>query len=92
MWELDHKEGWAPKNLCFQTVVLKNTLESPLDCKENKSVNPKGNNPVYSLERLMLKSLILWPPDEKSQLIGKDPHAWTDWEQDKGVTEDEMVG
>ena len=54
MWELDHKEGWAPKNWCFQTVVLEKTLESPLDCKEIKPVNPKGNQP-YSLEGLMLR-------------------------------------
>ena len=55
MWELDHKEGWVPKNWCFQTVVLEKTLESPLDCKEIKPVNPKGNHPEYSLKRLMLK-------------------------------------
>ena len=55
MWELDHTGGWAPKNWCFQTVVLEKTLESPLDCKEIKPVNPKGNHPEYSLEGLMLK-------------------------------------
>ena len=55
MWELDHKEGWAPKNWCFWTVVLEKTLESPLDCKEIKPNNPKGNYPEYSLEGLMLK-------------------------------------
>ena len=55
MWELDHEEGWAPKNWCFQIVVLEKTLKSPLDCKEIKSVNPKGNNPEYSLGGLMLK-------------------------------------
>ena len=54
MWELDHKEGWAPKNWCFQTLVLEKTLESPLDCKEIKPVNPKGNQP-YSLEGLMVR-------------------------------------
>ena len=54
MWELDHKEGWALKNWCFWTVVLEKTLDSPLDCKEIKSVSPKGN-PEYSLEGLMLK-------------------------------------
>ena len=55
IWELDHKEGWALKNWCFQIVVLEETLESPLDCKEIKPVSPKGNNPEYSLEGLMLK-------------------------------------
>ena len=55
MWELDHKEGWVPKNWCFWTVVLEKTLESPLDRKEIKPVNPKGISPEYSLERLMLK-------------------------------------
>ena len=55
MWELEHKEGWVPKNWCFQTVVLEKTLERPLDCKESKPINPKGNQPWYSLEGLMLK-------------------------------------
>ena len=55
MWELDHKEGWAPKNWCLQIVVLEKTLESPLDCKEIKQVNPKRISPEYSLEGLMLK-------------------------------------
>ena len=56
MWELNHKEGWLLKNWCFWAVVLEKTLESPLDCKEIKQVNPKGNQPwEYSLERLMLK-------------------------------------
>ena len=55
MWELDHKEGWAPKNWCFWTVVLVKTLEHLLDSKEIKPVNHKGNQPEYSLEGLMLK-------------------------------------
>ena len=55
MWELDHKEIWALKNWCFWTVVLDKTLESPLDCKEITPVNPKGNQPEYSLKGLMLK-------------------------------------
>ena len=93
MWELDHKEGWAPKNWCFRTVVLEKTLESPLDYKEIKPVNPKEINPEYSLEGLMLKlHSILWPPDETSHLIGKDPDAGKDWRQEeKGMTEDEGV-
>ena len=55
MWELDHKESWALKNWCFWTVVLEKTLESPLDCKEIKLVNPKGDQSKYSLEGLMLR-------------------------------------
>ena len=94
MWELDHKEGWAPKNWCFWTVVLEKTLESPLDCKEIKSVNPKGNQLWIFIERTdaEAEAPILWPPDAKSQLIGKDPDAGKDWRQEeKGAIEDEMV-
>ena len=74
MWELDHKEGWAPKNWCFQAVVVK-TLESPLDCKELKPVHPKGNESWMFIERTDADTEIpiLWPPDAKKQLIGKDP-------------------
>ena len=81
MWEMDHKEGWAPKNWCFQTVVLEKTLESPLDSKEIKPVNPKCNQPWIFTERSNAKAEtpILWPPDVKSQLIGKDPDAQQDW-------------
>ena len=71
MWELDHKESWAPKNWCFWTVVLEKTLESPLDCKEIQPVNPKGNQPWIFLGRTVAKAPILWPPDVKSRLIGK---------------------
>ena len=95
MWELDHKESWVLKNLCFWTVVLGKTLESPLDCKEIQPVNLKGNQPEYSLEGLMLKLKlpILWSPDVKSWLTRKDPDAGKDlrWEE-KERTEDEMVG
>ena len=73
MWELDRKEGWTLKNWCFQTVVLEKTLESPLDRKEIKPVNPKGNQPWIVIGRTDAEALILWPPDAKSQLIGKDP-------------------
>ena len=72
MWELDRKEGWAPKNRCFQTVVLEKILESPLDCKI-KSVDPKGNQPRILIGRTEAEVPILWPPDVKSQLTGKDP-------------------
>ena len=98
MWELDYKQGWVLKNWCFQTVVLKKTLESPLDSKEIKPVNPKGNQAWIFIGRTddeaeVEAPPILWPPDSKSQLIGKDPDAGKDWRQEeKGVTEDEMVG
>ena len=94
MWELDHKEGWALKNWCFWPVVLEKTLESSLDCKESKSVNPKGNQPWIFIGRTDAEAEvpILWPPDAKSWLIGKDLDAGKDWGQEKRVTEDEMVG
>ena len=95
MWELDHKEGWALKNWYFQTVVLKKTFESPLDCKEIKQVHPNGNQPWIFIERTdaEAEAPILWPPDVKSWLIGKDPDAGKDWgQEEKGVAEDEMVG
>ena len=95
MWELDHKEGWAPWNWCFQTVVLEKTLESPLDSKEIKPINPKGNQPWIVIGRIdaEAEAPILWPPDAKSWLIGKDLGARKDWRQDeKGTTKDAMVG
>ena len=95
MCELDHKEGWVPKNWCFWTVVLEKTLESSLDYKEIKPVNPKGNQSWIFIGKpnAEAETLILWPPDAKSQLIRKDPEAGKDWRQEeKGMTEDEMVG
>ena len=95
MWELDHKEGWAPKNGCFWTVVLEKTLESPLDYKEIWSVYPKKNQSSIFIGRTNTETEapILWPPDVKSQLIGKNPHAGKDWEQEEmEATEDETVG
>ena len=94
MWELDHKEGWAPKNWCFWTVVLEKTLESPLDCKEIQPVHPKGNQfwIFFAGTDAKAKAPILWPPDAKSWLTGKDPDAGKDWRcEEKGTTEDEMV-
>ena len=88
-WTLDHKEDWALKNWCFQTVVLEKTLESPLDCREIKSVNPKWNQPWTFIGRTDAKaeSPILWPPDGQSQLIGKVPDAEKHWRQEeKGTT------
>ena len=71
MWELDHKEGWVPKNWRFWTVVLEKTLESPLDCKETKPVNPKGKQPWIFIGWTDVEAPILWPPDAKSWIIGK---------------------
>ena len=95
MWELDHKEGWAPKNWCFWTVVLEKTVESPLDSKEIKPVHPKGDQSWIFSERTdaEMEAPIFWPPDGKNWLTGKDPDAGKDWRQEeKGTTEDEMVG
>ena len=95
MWELDSKEGGVLKNWCFWTVMLEKTLESPLDSKEIKSVNPKGNQPWIFIGRTdaEAEAPILWPPDAKSWLFGKDPDAGKDWRQEKkGMTEDEIVG
>ena len=93
LWELDYKESWAPKSWCFWTVVLEKTLESPVDCKESKPVNPKGNQPWIFIGRTDTETPILWPPDAKNWLIGKDSDAGKDWRQEEtGMTEDEMVG
>ena len=97
MWELDCEESWAPKNWCFWTVVLEKTLESPLDCKEIQSVHSKGDQSWVFFGRndaeTEAEAPILWPPDVKSWLIDKDPHAGKDWgQEEKGMMEDEMVG
>ena len=95
MWELDYKESWAPKNWCFWTVVLEKTLESPLDSKDIKPVNPKGNQPWIFIGRADAEAEVptIWPPDMKSRLIRKDPDAGKDWRQEeKEMTEDEIVG
>ena len=93
MWELDHKESWAPKNWCFWTVMLEKTVEIPLDCKEIKPVKPKGNKSWIDIGRTDAEAPILWPPDAKNWLIGKNPDAGKDWRwEEKGMTEDEMVG
>ena len=92
MWKLDHKEGWALKNWCFWTVVLEKTLESPMDCKEIKPVNPKGNQSWLFIGRTDAEASILWPPDAKNWLIVKGPIAGKDRKQEeKGRIEDEMV-
>ena len=90
IWELDHKEGWVPKNWCFWTVVLEKTLESPLDSKEIQPVHPKGDQSWIFIGRTDAEAPILWPTDVKNWLTGKDHDAWKDWRQEeKGMTEDE---
>ena len=81
MWELDHKEGWELKNWCFQTVVLEKTLESPLDSKEIKLINPKGIEPwIYTARTdAEVEAPIFWPPDVKNWLTGKGADAGKDW-------------
>ena len=92
MWELDHKEGRAPKNLCFPTVVLEKTPERPLDCREVKAVNPKWNQPWIFIGRTDAKASVLWSPDANSWLFGKDYDAEKNWRlKEKWVIEDKMV-
>ena len=95
MWELDHKEGWGPKNLCFGTVVLEKTLESPLDCKESKPLNPKGNQPWIFIGRTDTEAEAPYFGHvmQRADSFGKDPDAGKEWRQEeKETTEDEMVG
>ena len=85
MWELDGEQRWVPKNWCFWTVVLEKTLESPLDCKEIQPVHPKGDQSWVFIGRtdVEAETPILWPPDAKRWLIGKDPDAGRDWGQEE---------
>ena len=101
MWELDHKESWAPKNWCFWTVVLEKspreskTLKSLLVCKEIQPVRPKGNQSWIFIGRTDAEGEfpVLWPPEVKNWLVRKDPDGGKDWRQEeKGMTEDEMAG
>ena len=94
MWELDCEEGWEPNNWCFWTVVLKDTLESPLDCKEIQLVRPKEDQSwiFTGWTDVEAETPILWPPNAKSWLIWKDPDAGKDGRQEEKMTEDEMVG
>ena len=94
MWELDYKESWVPKNWCFWTVVLEKTLENPLDNKEIR-VHTRGNQSWIFIGSTDAKAEtpIVWPPDAKNWLIGKDPGAGKDWRREgTGTTENEMVG
>ena len=94
MWKLDYKESWALKNSCFWTVVLEKNLEGPLDCNEINPVHPERNSSWIFIGRTdaEAETPILWPPDVKNWLTGKEPDAGKDWRQEKGTTEDEMVG
>ena len=94
MWELDYKKSWAPTNWCFWTAVLEKTLESPLDCKEIQPVHPKGHQSwvLFGRADVEAETPIVWPPEVKSWLTGKDPDAGKDWgQEEKGTTEDDMV-
>ena len=91
MWRLDYKEGWAPKNWCFQTVLLEKTLESPLDCKEIQPVHSEGDQPwdFFGRNDAEAETPVLWPPHAKSWLIRKDSDAGRDWgQEEKGTTKD----
>ena len=96
MWELDCEESWVPKNWCFWTVVLEKTLESPsMDCMEIQPVHSKGDQSwdFFGRNDAKAETPVLWPPHEKSWLIGKDSDAGRDWgQEEKGTTEDEMAG
>ena len=94
MWQLDYKESWVPKNWCFWTVVLEKTLKGHLHCKEIQPTHPKGNQSWIFIGKTDAKAetAILWPSDAKNGLIWKDPDAGKDWRQEKGTTEDKMVG
>ena len=95
MWELDYKESWMLKNWCFWTMVLEKTLERPLDCRDIQPIHPKGNQSWVFIGRtdVEAETPVLWPPDVKSWLIWKDPDGGKDWgQEEKGTTEDEMVG
>ena len=94
MWELDYKESWVPKNLCFWTVVLEKAFESPLDCKEIQLVHPKDWSWVFAGRTdVEAETPIFWPPDVKSWLIWKDCDAGKDWgQEEKGMTKNEMDG
>ena len=94
MWDLDHKESWVLKNWYFWTVLLEETLESLLNSKKIQPVHPKGNQSWIFIGRTdaEAEAPILWPPDVKNWLTWKDPDAGKEWRQEeKGVTEDEMV-
>ena len=94
MWELDCEESWAPKNWCFWIVILKKTLESPLDCKEIQPVHSEGDQSwdFFGRNDAKAETPVVWPPHAKSWLIGKYSDAGRDWgQEEKGTTEDKML-
>ena len=93
MWELDYKQSWMLKNWRFWTMILEKTLKSPLDCKQIQPAHPKENQSWIFTGRTNAEAPILWPPDRKNWLIGKDPDAGKGWRQEaKETTEDKTVG
>ena len=95
MYDLDYKESWMLNNWCFWAVVLEKTLESPLDCKEIQPVHPEGDQPwdYFGRNDAEAEAPVLWPPNAKSWLIGKDSDAGRDWgQEEKWLTKDEMAG
>ena len=94
MWKLDNKKGWVSNNWCFQNVLVEKTIQSPLDSKEIKPVNPKGNQGWIFIGRTdaEVESLILWLQDSKTDSLERTLDAAKNWRQEKGMTEDEMVG
>ena len=95
MWEFNYKESWALKNRCFSNVVLEKTIESALDSKEIQLVHPKGDQSWAFIGRtdVEAETPIFWLPDAENWLIWKDLDAGKDWgQEEKGTTEDEMVG
>ena len=95
MWKLDGEESWVPKNWCVWTVMLEKTLENPLDCKEIQPVHSEGDQSWVFFGRTdaRAETPVLWPPNVRSWLIGKDSDAGRDWgQEEKGTTEDEMAG
>ena len=93
MWELCHKESWAPKNERFWTVMLEKTLEDLLDCIEIQPINPKGNQTWIFIGRTDAEdeTPVLWPPDVKNWVTGKDPYVGKDWRQEKGTAEERWL-
>ena len=95
MWELDCEKSWAPKNWYVWTVVLEKTLEGPLTCKEIQPVHSEGDQPwdFFGRNDAKAEAPVLWPPHDKSWLIGKDSDAGRDWgQEERGTTQDEMAG
>ena len=92
MWVLDYKESWVSKHWCFWTVALEKILESPLNCKEIQAVHPKGDQSWVFIGTIDAEAPVLWPPDSKKWLTGKDPDAGQDWRQEEKGMDDRWDG